>query len=100
MTDEEILRALDRFDEGGSSIGRHEARQAAELIRRWQRDLCDAYRTIGDLRAHEETIRDRDARAALAMLHPIHHADASAIAREVYRIADAMAAERDKSRGE
>lgn len=107
MTDEEILKALDEstHDDILCVGDRKMCSEAAAMIRRLQgalgrfTDLLNAGYQFRRSGADVETIRDRDMRAVLSMLHPIHHVDADAVAKEAYRIADALAEERTRRNG-
>jgi hypothetical protein len=98
MTESEILKALDGYAVATSDVaavgGDDVCREAAALIRRLQDDLA-RHRLLLEIRrgATDETIHDRDARAALAFLmaHPKPQGMTSAIAAAAWALADAMA---------
>lgn len=104
MTDEEILKALDEAGKPDSPLPPHPiAWEAAALIRRLQSKLERVegllVARIAGVELTEETMRDRDARAAMHGLIDSTGSIGESTADLAFKMADAMAAERARRNG-
>lgn len=86
MTPDEILKTLDDRANGGKDLLAQQAYEAAALIRQLQDEIHEL--RLGSL--DDESIHDRDARAAMGMFF----GTPEGCAESAFRYADAMAAER------